>query len=258
MPTLAEVQERMSAALVRGDHALISGLAAPSAVGAARAFDVHRRTILGALTTALRLSFSTVHWLTGERFFSQAVADHAAHAPPRDALLSGFIKAFPDFIGGYPLAASLPYIGDAARFDLAIDEAQHAARGWGAPIALDSAVSLRLSLSLRVVQASAPVDQIRDVFQNGDVDALTGIDMRARSRSFAVYRAEEGVRARTLSQTSGLFLHYLLTGCEPEASLEAALGQTSRETALDLIQGEILNTGFVRLELHQNKEAADA
>ena len=72
---LAEMQRDFAQAVLTGQT---SGQAfAPGAVSADAALRIHRNTVMGALTGALRLTYPTVDALVGESFFDQAAAAFA-------------------------------------------------------------------------------------------------------------------------------------------------------------------------------------
>src|SRR5437868_368493 len=125
MPSLAEFQFAVAADLLDGASRTARLLPGdPSAVLAG--LRIHRNTVLAGLANALRLTYPTVAWLTGEDFFDQTAALFASRNPPRTACLSDYGGGFADFLEVYPPAAGFSYLADVARFDLVIERCAHA------------------------------------------------------------------------------------------------------------------------------------
>ncbi|SDP71538.1 Putative DNA-binding domain-containing protein [Rhodoferax sp. OV413] len=90
-------------------------------------FNVYRNNVVVSLRDALGATFPVVQALVGTDFF-QAMAQLFIQAhPPRSPVMAGYGSALPDFIAGFAPAASLPYLADVARLELARVRAYHAA-----------------------------------------------------------------------------------------------------------------------------------
>ncbi|MFO1247850.1 MAG: DUF692 family protein [Alphaproteobacteria bacterium] len=110
MPSLAEFQFTMAADLLDGGQRTARLLPGDSAA-VITALRIHRNTVLAGLANALRLTYPTVAWLTGEDFFDQAAVAFAARNPPRGACLSDYGDGFADFLDSYPPASAFPIWG---------------------------------------------------------------------------------------------------------------------------------------------------
>ncbi len=253
--SLANVQSALMDAILHDRSDAIASLAAPASIDFQRALRVHQRTVFGGLANALRLSAPTVNWLVGEKFFDQAVRDYARTDPPRQADFALFFDGFADFLAAYPLAGSVPYLAEVARFDRALERAGQHKLGWGAfAYVLDASTRLSFSASLAVFKTPYPVDAIREAFEGVDEEALGRLDM-ASPRWLAIWRNQSGVISRTLSQTPGRFLHELLSHGDVASALDRALDalpdDATPEEALGAIQSEIFAAPFARITTTQ-------
>jgi hypothetical protein len=88
---------------------------------------VYRNNVLGSLIDALADTYPVTQQLVGDEFFRAMAAVFVRSAPPRTRILAFYGEAFPGFIAGFEPAASLPYLADVARLELARVRAFHAA-----------------------------------------------------------------------------------------------------------------------------------
>ncbi len=90
-------------------------------------FAVYRNNVLSSLVDALATSFPVAQQLVGEEFFRAMAAVHVRQSPPRSRILADYGAGFPEFVEGFPPAASLPYLADVARLEWLRIRAYHAA-----------------------------------------------------------------------------------------------------------------------------------
>jgi hypothetical protein len=107
---------------------------------------VHRNNVLGSLIDALADTFPVTQQLVGDEFFRAMAGVFVRSAPPRTRILAFYGETFPGFIAGFAPAASLPYLADVARLEMARVRAFHAADAE--PVS-NEAVSLALSQAER-------------------------------------------------------------------------------------------------------------
>ncbi len=88
---------------------------------------VHRNNVLASLIDALADTFPVTRQLVGDQFFRAMAAVFVRSAPPRSRVMAFYGEAFPDFIARFGPAASLPYLADVARLEMARVRAFHAA-----------------------------------------------------------------------------------------------------------------------------------
>lgn len=243
---LHETQAALMRAIIFGDELSANILIAPE--DAAERLAVHRATVFEALTAALRRTFSSVERLVGRSFFDEMARSFTIAHPPRSALFDPFLTRFPRYIAAYAPARPLSYIVDVARFDLAIARAQSRPVGW-APrrLSLDDKTALRLNASLRLISTRYRVDELRAVLDAEDDAALAAIDMRAKRFWFALWRSHEGVSSRPLARSSAAFIRAAIKGDDALGALDAAFVHAAAETALPLLQQEILAAPFAQI-----------
>jgi hypothetical protein len=236
----------MAQALLGGAPDGVLSEIAPGRIPAAEALEVHRNTVVGGLVNALRLTFPTVEWLVGREFFEQAGGLYARRFPPAQAQLTGYGQFFPTFLGAYEPAAGLAYLGDVARFDLAIDAVGGLSvdPGWLA-IDLGAGATLQLNASLRVLRLDHQADRIRDA-RGGDDESLTALDLSPGVFAYGLWRGPDGVLARALSPGPAAFLQSVIAGADADAGLKALL-DAADEAGLADLQTEVFNAPFARL-----------
>jgi hypothetical protein len=234
MLSLAEFQRHMAAEIL---HEAPQG-----------GVEVHRATILGALVSALQLTFPTVVKLTGTDFFDQVAIEYAQDNPPRSAVLYFYGDGFPYYLRDNTAARALPYLWDVARFDLRIDRAAHASVAeYTEAITIDANLQVRLANSLGCLQVEYPVDLLRDCLDAGRPEELSGLDMTPQTRHFAIWRGPEGAAVKRLSPASAAFLNALLEGAAAEEALRQAMGCASATEVLAAVQSELFSASFMRL-----------
>lgn len=194
--------------------------------------NVYRNTAIGALTTALRLSYPAVQRLVGAEFFDAAVLIFIQTEPPHSAYLDEYGAAFPDFLARFPPAASLPYLPAVARLEWAVSQSLHApdieALDLSRLSMVDPADHGRIVLlphpSVGLVQADHPVDAIWRAVLAQDEPAMAAIDLGSGPVYLLVQRLETGVDVMRISETEWRFAAQLCAGRPLQAALDTASG----------------------------------
>jgi hypothetical protein len=253
MLSLADVQHALAHAIVSGTATGVAFL--PGPIAREEALRVHRNTVMGALVGALRLTYPTVDRLVGEEFFDQAAAQFAQQQPPSDARLATYGAGFADFLQSYTPAASLSYLADVARMDLAIDRAalgpgDDARKRFG----LDNNVSVDLPEGLCVLALNHPADLIKDALDTDDDRALGTIDLRPAARWLVVWRIERRIIVKPVGPAAGVFLRALLGGAPANRALAAAAAHAPLEAATLEIQRDVFAASFCRVETHSEEQ----
>jgi len=253
MLSLAEFQFTLAADLLDGGMRTAYLLPGDPAL-VREALRIHRNTVMSGLTNALRISYPTVAWLTGEDFFDQAALEFCSKYPPRGACLSDYGGGFAEFLEGYAPAGCLPYLADVARFDLAIERCANA--GYPAPIflTLDLQTAIEIDGSLITLAVEYPVDQLRDAYDDGDPDGLECLDMSPAAQNFAIWRDRDGTSVRQLTAPAATFLGAVLRGEKADAALAATLLHAEPEEALAAIRTEIFAAPYVRIQSQPHGE----
>ena len=219
MPSLREAQARFARALL-----------APVVTDAG--ISVYRRNIAANYRNALGATYPVVKALVGDAFFHGAVDAYVVRDPPASGDLNGYGAAFAGFLERYPHAASLPYLGDVARLEWAIDEAARAADAPADPAAILHAISrvapdcleaLRLAPhpSCRCLALGHPALAIWRFHQPGHSGAAP--DPAPAHEWLLVCRRGERVVVEPLSEAEHAWLRSLGQGCALGESVERAL-----------------------------------
>jgi hypothetical protein len=170
MPSLRELQQRF-AADVLADAPSPAGLAYIS--GKAQRMSVYRNNIRHGFTDTLRAAFPVVERLVGETCFGQVAWAYIREMPSNSGNLQNYGALFPGFLAQRPELAALPYLGDVARLEWAMQEAYHAADAprldTGAlarvPPECIPSIRFRLHPSVRLLESPYPVTRIWSVNQ---------------------------------------------------------------------------------------------
>lgn len=90
-------------------------------------FAVYRNNIVVSLVDALAEQFPVTLELVGAEFFRAMARAFVQQHPPRTRIIAFIGAPFADFIASFAPAASVPYLADVARLEMARIEACHAA-----------------------------------------------------------------------------------------------------------------------------------
>jgi hypothetical protein len=110
-------------------------------------FNIYRNNVFASLIEALADNFPVVQALVGTEFFGAMARQYLDGQMPRSPVLARWGGDFPDFIGRFAPAASVPYLADVARLEWARQEAFHAA---DAPVLAPEAIARALDVPERV------------------------------------------------------------------------------------------------------------
>jgi hypothetical protein len=120
-------QSAFAAALLNPDLPCPGGLSTWNGSDPATRFAVYRNNVTVSLIDALADTFPVVQALVGEEFFRAMAQVFIQASPPRSRLMSFYGHDFADFVSAFPPAASVPYLADVARLEMARILAYHAA-----------------------------------------------------------------------------------------------------------------------------------
>ncbi|HMA48321.1 MAG TPA: DNA-binding domain-containing protein [Magnetospirillaceae bacterium] len=232
MSRLRELQSRM-AALSLGrlePEALAGKVLDDRPIPVAQRLRIYRNNTLLGLTDPLRATFPVVAQLVGEEFFLRMAGDFVRAHPPQRPELLAYGQEFPAFIADYQAAASVPYLADVARLELAWNFAYNAADRDPLPrqaltaFPPEALETLRLTPhpSLRFVASNWPVMAIWQAHQaedgpDGSVDLEAGGDM------LLVYRPRQDTLIRKVGAGAFAFVMALAARQSLAAAVTSAL-----------------------------------
>lgn len=234
--SLSEVQAEFAAALRDPSAAMPPEVVGPDGAPAPKRFEVYRNNVLSALGNAISGAFPAVEKLVGEKFFNAMARFYVLDNPPTSPMMLGYGRRFPDFIASFESAASLPYLPDVARLEVAWREAYHAEDA--VPIALDALggvpeaelpdVTFGVHPSLRLVSSRYPIVTIWRM--NVSDDPIRPVDFSVGEDALIV-RPDSEVEVRVAPPGGAAFVSALAAGETFGAA--AAAGQAA-DAAFDL------------------------
>lgn len=249
MPALLETQRALSAQLL-GSQAAALEAAALSHNGLALRLSIYRNTCVSTLVNALRLSYPAVQRLVGGDFFEAAARQFIDSQRPHSAYLNDYGGAFAQFLSEFAPAATVPYLGEVAQLEWAVNCALHAAECVGLDLsrlaALDQALLPRVCLvphpGMSLLQFKVPADLIWRAVLDQDQDAMASIDLASAPIWVLIERDEAGVQVRRLSHSHWTFSARLCAGVPFYQSLaDAADAQLNALLAQHLASGRFID-----------------
>ncbi len=179
---------------------------------------VYRNNIVGSLTDVMLATFPIIEKLVGRDFLEGMSRSFILENPPTQGCLSLYGDGFAEFIDGFELAKSLPYLPDVAHFELALNKAYYAKDDQAltaeelATVQPEELGKLKLTLrdSVNLVRSRYPLIAIRDFCmaetQEGKLDLNQGGD------SLMIYRPHLDSVTVRLEASEYLMLENLANG----------------------------------------------
>lgn len=224
----------------RAATASLAGNVAPGGAPAEERLAVYKNNLHSQLLDALAATFPAVEQLVGAEFFRYAAREYVGVHPPRQAALLGYGDRFPEFLGRFPPATTVPYLPDVARLELLYLEAFHAAeadavdaREFTARLADgQSDADIALHPSARLMQSSFPVSRIWEL--NRQTENLQGkTTIPGEAEHLLIIRPQATVEVRRVSTGTYAALSALVRGRDLQAALAA--GERA-EPGIDLMR----------------------
>lgn len=254
MPSLADYQREVSGYLLDAGVERARGPSIASAVLWNGRETIHRNNYRHALLEALRHLFPIVERLVGPEFFAAMARAFIQNQPARSPALMDYGEAFPDFVGAFGPAASLAYLPDVARLELARHQVYH--EQAADPLAIgrltsmppDRLPGLRLALhpAHRLLCSRYAVDAIWRANQD-DCEGGTGLVLERSRNDFLVIRPRMAVAVLRLGPGDHCFVEALKAGLPIAEAAATALddaGAFDLEACLRRLAGvEIFITG---------------
>lgn len=233
-------QSAFAAALLNPDLPCPGGLTSWNGSDPEVRFAVYRNNVTVSLIDALADTFPVVQALVGDDFFRAMARVFVQTNPPRSRLMVYYGDSFADFVASFSPAASVPYLADVARLEMARVRAYHAADV--APIqteALQAALADPEDLLLLRLHVHPSVQLIESPFAVASLWAahqgalcLTSVDPDV-AQGALVFRQGLDVDTVELKPGEARFVSALQIG---QTLLEAAQAAASSDAEFDLSQ----------------------
>ncbi len=249
MLSLRELQRRFVAGVLHEDERVTASIVADAFTGEER-LRVYRNNAFESLTAALGDVYPVVQRLVGEGFFRFASHRFIRRHPSRSGNLHDFGRHFPAFLGSFPPAAGLAYLGDVARLEWARHRAFHAAGHPAFPLRLLADVPAAHQAGLRFILHSAaqliaspfPVARLWELNSTSGLDDAT-VDLASGGEQLLVNRPELDVSIQRLSPGEYAFLQAIdARRCFREACDAASAAEPRLDISACLHNHVLLNT----------------
>ena len=235
MPTLAELQRDMRAALLGGEETAAAAHIRGDGLGPAERLAVYRNNVVASLTAVLAQVFPAVRRLVDERFFAYAAHAFLTRHPPKEACLAAYGDGFPAFLASFPPCRELVYLADVAHLEWLMHAASLAPAAPALEpqalkdIAAEATQHLRFRLapSLGLIASPWPIDRIWRANRPGAESEET-IDLDAGGTRLEVRRHGSDVVMRALPPPDFAFRAALAAGEALGAATELALAHDPR------------------------------
>lgn len=221
-----ESQNAFAKALLQPDYPLPAGVTTARGAPDALRFAVYRNNVHVGLTTALAGRFPVTQRLVGLEFFTGMARAYAGDHKPASPLIMEYGDDFPDFIAGFPPAASLAYLPDVARIELAWSRAYHAADRMPLDLSALSAVAPE-KLSDMVLVAHPAAQLVVSDFPAGSIwsahqgETVTPVSVW-QPEAVLIVRPALHVGVHVLPRQDAVFAAGLLSGATLGEAAEAA------------------------------------
>jgi hypothetical protein len=227
--SLPELQAGFRQALLGGDERRIATEVVPDGPSASARIAVYRHHVLTSLTESLASTFPVVCRLVDRRFFGWLADCYIREHPPTAPCLFEYGADFPIFVARFPACATLPWLGDVACLEWAMNLAFHAPdmKPTGPerlaatrPEELGLLV-VELDASVTYVESAWPIDAIWRANQPGAEPM--GVDVASGPVRLEIRRRGDDVVSRALPASSFALRRALAEHAPLERALEAAL-----------------------------------
>lgn len=252
MLSLRELQRAFSRTLFQEDAGLARDLVVTGNFSAEERLSVYRNNLHASLREALAAIYPVVQQLVGEAFFAATARPYVRCHPSRSGNLHEFGDEFPEFLEAYPAAATLPYLPDVARVELAWHRAFHAADAGPLDTARLAAIpperygEFRFALhpSATLIASPYPVWQLWAAHQPGGPE-LSEVRLHGGGEQVLVQREGLEVLVSRLAPGETALLTALAEGLSLTGAIGAALAAEPQFNLDDTLQTHLQRTTLV-------------
>lgn len=234
MHSLADVQAAFAQAMTTGDAAHLDATLAH--VEPRNRVAIHLRHYEASLTAALCDKFPASAWLVGAEPVRAAARAYVRAHPPAEPCIAEYGGGFPQFLGSFGRASSLPYLTSFAVLEWAVGQVsiatEHVPRSWSelSQVGPDRLLEATLALQpgLRYLRSTWRIDELMTTYLSGAEperfvlgEAITLIEVRG---------ARGSVRLERLDSPTFAFREALAQG---RSIGDAAIGALELDAAFD-------------------------
>lgn len=222
---LAEAPPKTIAGAAGSDAEIAAGVA------------VYRNNVRSAYLGVLRDTFPVVERLVGEEFYRYLAHEYFHARRPSSPLVREYGRGLPAFIESFGAAASLPYLADVARIEIAWLDAYHAPDATPAPLhAFYEALgrdpenaALEMHPSLRLLSSPFPAFSI---WRHNREEVEGALKLPPGGENIVIVRPFENVETFAVSDSVFEVFRALADGASLGAALGAADAAESDLTAI--------------------------
>lgn len=211
--SLAALQQAYRTYLLEGRSDGLAETIVADSFDAEERLRIYRNNFLISLSEALKANFPVTLRLVGADFFAQAARAFVLKAPPARPCLFEYGEGFPEFLESLPELATLPYVAEMARFELARIGAYHApaeallgeAEIARVPPEALADLPIRLAAHVRLLNLRYPVAALWEAHQAAEPD-LAALDMAPRPHGLLVCQPQHALAVLQVPSDAQLFL----------------------------------------------------
>ncbi len=210
---------------------------------------VYRNNVRAAYLRALKDSFPVVARLVGDGFFRFLAHEYFHAHPPSSRLVACYGDQLPAFITRFEHAASLPYLADVARLEIAWLRAYHAAEARSLrPDELLECIgadpqSARLTLHPSISLLSSP-HPFYSVWRHNHERREGNLQLPSAGERVLVVRPDAEVIVAPVTAATWRALESLATGATLGEVIDVALGERPVASPTEVLQ-DLLSHGII-------------
>jgi hypothetical protein len=224
---LRELQQSIAHGILSGQLESLAAIVREDGLAFDKRLQIYHNNTIISLTEALTATFPVVAALVGERFLGFAAKAFISGNPPEAPQLAEYGGKFAAFLASFEPARTLPYLGDVAALEWAMNEA-HCESDDAALTPQDlatvpqedsAALVLELRRSCRLLHSKYRIDRLWQAHQPGGSLQDLAIDGDCH---LLVYRPQDEVDMMTLDGAGFALLSQINEGATLETAYEAA------------------------------------